>query len=204
MCRCLWYRLNGRGNYVYPVPVYLSSKITTSINASPLDARLHNNTPAMVVHTRPFSHIICLPPFLTLDFDRKISSRLNPLSDARTRFALKNISLTQLEANMTKLAGFGFLLATLLATVTDATASTDAAEVTTVIVEAPLYDIRLGADGGCNPAGCSGDLTRVSNNQIYMLRPYLIFNRRLRSRTLSRYIICIFELFQVLVEDMIN
>ncbi|CAM9952012.1 unnamed protein product [Ascophyllum nodosum] len=31
--------------------------------------------------------------------------------------------------------------------------------ISTVTVDAPLYDTRLRADNGCNPAGCSGDLT---------------------------------------------
>lgn len=31
-----------------------------------------------------------------------------------------------------------------------------------VSVEALLYDSRLGAAGGCDPAGCVGELTRVS------------------------------------------
>lgn len=38
----------------------------------------------------------------------------------------------------------------------------DAGTVTTVTVEAPLYDTRTGTDGGCSPAGCIGELTRVS------------------------------------------
>lgn len=33
---------------------------------------------------------------------------------------------------------------------------------TTVTVEAQLYDTTLGAAGGCDPAGCTGDKTRVS------------------------------------------
>ena len=37
---------------------------------------------------------------------------------------------------------------------------------TTVTVDAPLYDTRLRADNGCNPAGCSGDLTTVSGGKI--------------------------------------
>ena len=37
----------------------------------------------------------------------------------------------------------------------------DAGAVTAVAVEALLYDSRLGAAGGCDPAGCAGELTRV-------------------------------------------
>lgn len=40
-------------------------------------------------------------------------------------------------------------------------ATVDAGAFTTVTVEAPLYDTRLSAANGCNPAGCVGDLTRV-------------------------------------------
>lgn len=32
---------------------------------------------------------------------------------------------------------------------------------TSVAVEAPLYDSRLSDAGGCDPAGCVGELTRV-------------------------------------------
>lgn len=39
----------------------------------------------------------------------------------------------------------------------------DAGAVTTVVVEAPLYDTRTVATGGCGSAGCVGDLTRVSS-----------------------------------------
>lgn len=39
----------------------------------------------------------------------------------------------------------------------------DAEALTTVTVEAPLYDPSLGDANGCDPAGCVGDLTRVSN-----------------------------------------
>ena len=60
----------------------------------------------------------------------------------------------------TKLATFIALLATSFA-VTDAP-SVDAGEVVTVIIDAPIYDTRRSSDGGCDPAGCSGDLTRVS------------------------------------------
>lgn len=41
-------------------------------------------------------------------------------------------------------------------------ATVDAGTLTTVSVNAPLYDDRSSADGGCNLDGCSGDLTRVS------------------------------------------
>ncbi|CAM9398222.1 unnamed protein product [Sphacelaria rigidula] len=36
----------------------------------------------------------------------------------------------------------------------------DAGTVTTVTVDAPLYDTNLAAAGGCDPEGCVGDLTR--------------------------------------------
>ena len=49
--------------------------------------------------------------------------------------------------------------------VTDA-ATVDAGTLTTVSVDAPLYDDRSNADGGCNFDGCSGDLTRVSHRAI--------------------------------------
>lgn len=49
-----------------------------------------------------------------------------------------------------------------LATVARA-AIVDAGALTTVTVEAPLYDTRGGAAGGCDPAGCGGGLTRVSS-----------------------------------------
>ena len=42
----------------------------------------------------------------------------------------------------------------------------DAGAATTVIINAPLYDTRLSADGGCDPAGCTGDLTTVSGENI--------------------------------------
>ena len=66
--------------------------------------------------------------------------------------------------NKTKLAAFIALLATSFA-VADA-ASVDAGEVVTVTIEAPLFDTRLSPDGGCDPAGCSGDLTRVSCDMV--------------------------------------
>lgn len=37
----------------------------------------------------------------------------------------------------------------------------DAGAYTTMSVYAPLYDTRLSNDGGCDPSGCVGDLTRV-------------------------------------------
>ncbi len=37
-----------------------------------------------------------------------------------------------------------------------------AGSLTSVTVEAPLYDGRLSVDGGCDPAGCEAGLTRVS------------------------------------------
>ena len=61
---------------------------------------------------------------------------------------------------MTKLAPFTVLLLALA--VTDA-ANVDAGGVTSVTIDAPLYDTRrVRVDGGCDPAGCSGALTRVS------------------------------------------
>lgn len=36
---------------------------------------------------------------------------------------------------------------------------------TTVTVDAPLYDSTLSAAGGCDPAGCTGDKTRVSSSE---------------------------------------
>lgn len=40
-------------------------------------------------------------------------------------------------------------------------ASVEAGTLTTVVVDASSYDARLSAAGGCDPAGCSGDKTRV-------------------------------------------
>ena len=64
-------------------------------------------------------------------------------------------------------------LAILLAkrAVADAT-TVDAGDVTTVVVDAALYDTRLSVDGGCDPIGCVGNLTRVSGGQIYLVRPF--------------------------------
>ena len=62
---------------------------------------------------------------------------------------------------MSKLATFAVLLLTTLFAATHA-ANVEAGEVTTVIVDAPLFDTRTGADNGCGSTGCSGDLTRVS------------------------------------------
>ena len=36
-----------------------------------------------------------------------------------------------------------------------------ARSLTSVAVEATLYDEKLSANGGCDPAGCEGSLTRV-------------------------------------------
>ena len=36
-----------------------------------------------------------------------------------------------------------------------------AGSVTSVTVEAQIFDAKLAADGGCDPAGCEGGLTRV-------------------------------------------
>lgn len=38
----------------------------------------------------------------------------------------------------------------------------DAGTLTSVTVEAPLYDSNLSVDNGCDPSGCVGDLTRVN------------------------------------------
>lgn len=53
-------------------------------------------------------------------------------------------------------------------------ASVDARALTTVTVDAPLYDTRAGEEGGCDPAGCSGDLTRVRKygNDIHLIDSY--------------------------------
>lgn len=37
----------------------------------------------------------------------------------------------------------------------------DAGAVTSVVVEAPLYDPNLSDAGGCDPSGCVGELSRV-------------------------------------------
>lgn len=37
----------------------------------------------------------------------------------------------------------------------------DAGTLTSVIVEAPLYDTNLSNENGCDPSGCVADLTRV-------------------------------------------
>ena len=41
-----------------------------------------------------------------------------------------------------------------------------AGSVTSVSVQAPLYDARVAADGGCDPAGCEASLTRVCAAQV--------------------------------------
>lgn len=41
-------------------------------------------------------------------------------------------------------------------------ATIDAGALTTVTVQAPLYDTSLSDEDGCDPAGCIGDFTRVS------------------------------------------
>ena len=48
----------------------------------------------------------------------------------------------------------------------------DAGTVTTVTVDAPLYDTNLAAAGGCDPEGCVGDLTRVSRRVDGVYRRY--------------------------------
>ena len=68
---------------------------------------------------------------------------------------------------MIKLAAFfAFVLAT-HAIANNAT-TLDAAEITTVAVDASLYDTTLSIDGGCDPIGCVGNLTRVSGGYYYM------------------------------------
>lgn len=42
----------------------------------------------------------------------------------------------------------------------------EAGSVTDVAVVASLYDNRLAADGGCDPAGCAAALTRVSHKPL--------------------------------------
>lgn len=42
----------------------------------------------------------------------------------------------------------------------------EAASVTDVTETASLYDLRVAADGGCDPAGCTAALTRVSHHII--------------------------------------
>ncbi|CAM9670164.1 unnamed protein product [Ascophyllum nodosum] len=59
---------------------------------------------------------------------------------------------------MRKLAAFAFVLATHAGVAFGATV--DAGEVTTVEVDAPLYDTRLSVDGGCDPSGCIASMTR--------------------------------------------
>lgn len=58
----------------------------------------------------------------------------------------------------------------------------DAGSLTSVTVEAPLYDSKLSDSNGCDPAGCVGDLTRVST-QRFLVRnfpviPVLLCYRR--------------------------
>lgn len=54
------------------------------------------------------------------------------------------------------------LLSALFSAAPSATAGpVDAGTVTTIAVNAPLYDPNLGDASGCDPAGCVGDLTRV-------------------------------------------
>lgn len=59
------------------------------------------------------------------------------------------------------------ILCAAAATVTAAVV--EVGSLTTVTVEAPLYDTNLSAAGGCDPAGCSGDKTRVSLLVVEML-----------------------------------
>lgn len=41
-------------------------------------------------------------------------------------------------------------------------AAVEASALTTITIDAPLYDTSLSTAGGCDPGGCVGDLTRVS------------------------------------------
>lgn len=51
-------------------------------------------------------------------------------------------------------------------------ATIEAGALASITIDAPLYDTRKSGEGGCNPAGCSGDLTRVSSNSgIYLEHP---------------------------------
>ncbi|CAM9670498.1 unnamed protein product [Ascophyllum nodosum] len=60
---------------------------------------------------------------------------------------------------MIKLAAFfAFVLAT--PAIANNATTLDAAEITTVAVDASLYDTTLSVDGGCDPIGCVGNLTR--------------------------------------------
>ncbi|CAM9649139.1 unnamed protein product, partial [Ascophyllum nodosum] len=52
----------------------------------------------------------------------------------------------------------------------------EAGTVTTVTVDAPLYDTNTGDDNGCDPAGCVGELTRdgdLAPNSRWSCRPSL-------------------------------
>ena len=62
---------------------------------------------------------------------------------------------------MIKIAAFAAVLT--INAVTDA-ATVDAGTLTTVNVDAPLYDDRSNDYWGCNLNGCFGDLTRVSDS----------------------------------------
>ena len=64
---------------------------------------------------------------------------------------------------MRKLAALAFVLATHAGVAFGATV--DAGEVTTVEVDAPLYDTRLSVDGGCDPSGCIASMTRVRGGE---------------------------------------
>lgn len=53
----------------------------------------------------------------------------------------------------------------------------DAGVVTTVIVEAPLFDTRTVTAGGCGSSGCVGHLTRVSSFARYHVFSASVFNQ---------------------------
>lgn len=47
-------------------------------------------------------------------------------------------------------------------------ATIEAGALASITIDAPLYDTRTSGEGGCNPVGCSGDLTRVSSNAVFI------------------------------------
>lgn len=67
-----------------------------------------------------------------------------------------------------------------------AAASVEAGTLTTVSVDAPLYDTSLSAANGCDPGGCVGDLTRVSAwlywSSFFLLRTAASFRSSSRTR----------------------
>ena len=50
----------------------------------------------------------------------------------------------------------------------------DAGTLTTVTVDAPLYDTRTLEDNGCDPAGCVGEYTRVRWSRPVTYHPSLL------------------------------